>query len=82
MIWLKSNYRYEDGESIIRKVSSAADFVWSDNPLEILGSVTSIAFDDEASLPLRDSALTTEEVILSVIFFGHHTLHLLLCFNN
>ncbi|KAG5238985.1 FtsJ methyltransferase family protein [Salix suchowensis] len=28
---------YEDGESIIRKVSSAADFVWSDNPLEILG---------------------------------------------
>ncbi|KAB5541453.1 hypothetical protein DKX38_014427 [Salix brachista] len=53
---------YEDGESIIRKVSSAADFVWSDNPLEILGSVTSIAFDDEASLPLRDSALTTEEV--------------------
>ena len=69
MIWLKSNYRYEDGESIIRKVSSAADFVWSDNPLEILGSVTSIAFDEEASLPLRDSALTTEEVILSVIFF-------------
>ncbi|EEF49423.1 pre-rRNA 2'-O-ribose RNA methyltransferase [Ricinus communis] len=53
---------YEDGESIIRKVSSAADFVWSDTPLEILGSVTSIAFEDPASLPLRDHALTTEEV--------------------
>ncbi|KAJ6895029.1 AdoMet-dependent rRNA methyltransferase spb1 [Populus alba x Populus x berolinensis] len=53
---------YEDGESIVRKVSSAADFIWSDSPLEILGSVTSIAFDDEVSLPLRDHDLTTEEV--------------------
>lgn len=70
MIWLKSNYRYEDGEPIVRKVSSAADFIWSDSPLEILGSVTSIAFDDEVSLPLRDHDLTTEEVIFSVIFFA------------
>ncbi|KAF2317638.1 hypothetical protein GH714_033034 [Hevea brasiliensis] len=53
---------YEDGESIVRKVSSAADFVWSDTPLEILGSVTSISFEDPTSLPIRDHALTTEEV--------------------
>ncbi|KDP41776.1 hypothetical protein JCGZ_26794 [Jatropha curcas] len=53
---------YEDGESIVRKISSAADFVWSDTPLEILGSVTSIAFEDPASLTIRDHALTTEEV--------------------
>uniref|UniRef100_A0A2P2J8Y6 Putative rRNA methyltransferase n=1 Tax=Rhizophora mucronata TaxID=61149 RepID=A0A2P2J8Y6_RHIMU len=53
---------YEDGESIVRKVSSAADFIWSDAPLEILGSVTSITFDDPASVPIRDHALTTEEV--------------------
>ncbi|XP_050231903.1 uncharacterized protein LOC126680766 [Mercurialis annua] len=53
---------YEDGESIIRKVSSAADFVFSNTPLEILGSVTSISFEDPASLPLKDHALTTEEV--------------------
>ncbi|KAF5745723.1 putative ribosomal RNA methyltransferase [Tripterygium wilfordii] len=53
---------YEDGDTTLRKVSSAADFIWSDAPLEILGSVTSIAFTDEASLPIKDHALTTEEV--------------------
>ncbi|KAB1207299.1 AdoMet-dependent rRNA methyltransferase spb1 [Morella rubra] len=53
---------YEDGDTILRKVSSATDFIWSDAPLEILGSVTSIAFDDPASLPIKDHALTTEEV--------------------
>ncbi|XP_065865859.1 adoMet-dependent rRNA methyltransferase spb1 [Euphorbia lathyris] len=53
---------YEDGQSILRKVSSARDFVWSDTPLEILGSVTSITFEDLASLPIREHALTTKEV--------------------
>ncbi|PON44685.1 AdoMet-dependent rRNA methyltransferase, Spb [Parasponia andersonii] len=54
--------RYEDGDTTLRKVSTAADFIWSDAPLEILGSVTSISFNDEASLPIQDHDLTTEEV--------------------
>ncbi|GKV21140.1 hypothetical protein SLEP1_g31148 [Rubroshorea leprosula] len=53
---------YEDRATILRKVSSAADFIWSDSPLEILGSVTSITFDDAASLHTKDHSLTTEEV--------------------
>ncbi|XP_062025238.1 adoMet-dependent rRNA methyltransferase spb1 [Rosa rugosa] len=53
---------YEDGDTILRKVSSAADFIWSVDPLNILGSVTSITFDDVTSLPIKDHALTTEEV--------------------
>ncbi|KAM1760178.1 hypothetical protein ACFX14_003091 [Malus domestica] len=53
---------YEDGDTILRKVSSAAAFIWSDVPLDILGSTTSISFDDEASLPIKGHALTTEEV--------------------
>ncbi|KAI5660946.1 hypothetical protein M9H77_20269 [Catharanthus roseus] len=53
---------YEDGVSILRKVSSAADFVWSDAPLDILGSVTAISFEDPESLPLNDHSLTTEEI--------------------
>ncbi|KAM7514708.1 hypothetical protein LguiA_004291 [Lonicera macranthoides] len=53
---------YEDGDTILRKVCSAADFVWSDAPLDILGSVTSISFEDPACLPMKDHALTTEEV--------------------
>ncbi|KAF4391681.1 hypothetical protein CsatB_023113 [Cannabis sativa] len=53
---------YEDGDTTLRKVSTAADFIWSDIPLEILGSVTSISFKDEASLHIQGHALTTEEV--------------------
>ncbi|GLT30597.1 hypothetical protein SLA2020_053890 [Shorea laevis] len=53
---------YENGATILRKVSSAADFIWSDSSLEILVSVTSITFDDAASLPIKDHSLTTEEV--------------------
>ncbi|XP_062073902.1 adoMet-dependent rRNA methyltransferase spb1-like [Humulus lupulus] len=53
---------YEDGDTTLRKVSAAAEFIWSDAPLDILGSVTSICFDDPTSLPIKDHALTTEEV--------------------
>lgn len=53
---------YEDGATILRKVCSAADFVWSDTPLVILGSVTSISFEDTACSPIKDHTLTTEEV--------------------
>ncbi|EOA20147.1 hypothetical protein CARUB_v10000437mg [Capsella rubella] len=53
---------YEDGESILRKVASAADFIWSEKPLEILGTVTCISFDDQASLSLKENNFTTEEI--------------------
>ncbi|KAG2312133.1 hypothetical protein Bca52824_023690 [Brassica carinata] len=53
---------YEDGESVLRKVASAAEFIWSEKPIEILGSVTCISFDDQASLPLKEHDLTTEEI--------------------
>lgn len=53
---------YEDGATILRKVSSASDFVWSDAPLDILGSVTSISFDGPECSPIKEHTLTTEEV--------------------
>ncbi|KAH0712002.1 hypothetical protein KY285_007638 [Solanum tuberosum] len=53
---------YEDGATVLRKVCSVADFVWSDNPVQVLGSVTSMSFDDPACLAIRDHTLTTEEV--------------------
>ncbi|KAJ4873058.1 FtsJ-like methyltransferase family protein [Raphanus sativus] len=53
---------YQDGESILRKVASAADFIWSENPLEVLGTVTLISFDDEASLPIKEHELTSDEI--------------------
>jgi len=48
-------------------VSSAANFVWADAPLDILGSVTSISFTDPADLPIKDHDLTTEEVFFRYI---------------
>ncbi|XP_020217180.1 adoMet-dependent rRNA methyltransferase spb1 [Cajanus cajan] len=53
---------YEEGNTTLRKISTAANFIWSDSPLEILGSVTSITFTDPADLPIKDHELTTEEV--------------------
>ncbi|KAJ7971847.1 FtsJ-like methyltransferase family protein [Quillaja saponaria] len=53
---------YEDGDTTLRKASSVANFIWSDSPIDILGSVTSITFNDPADLPIKDHDLTTEEV--------------------
>ncbi|XP_022947772.1 adoMet-dependent rRNA methyltransferase spb1-like [Cucurbita moschata] len=53
---------YEDGDMTLRKESSASNFIWSDSPLEILGTVTTITFNDPACLPIKDHELTTEEV--------------------
>ncbi|KAF8106878.1 hypothetical protein N665_0130s0049 [Sinapis alba] len=60
----RNRYGYEDGESILRRVASAVDFIWSENPLEVLGTVTSISFDDEASLPLKEHELTSAEGLM------------------
>lgn len=64
MLLICSPFRYEDGDTILRKICSAADFVWSDAPLDLLGSVTSISFEDPSCLPMKDHALTTEEVCI------------------
>ncbi|KAG5575860.1 hypothetical protein H5410_055994 [Solanum commersonii] len=53
---------YEDGTTVLRKVCSVADFVWSDNPVQVLGTFSSMSFDDPACLAIRDHTLTTEEV--------------------
>lgn len=50
----------------MRRVASAADFIWSENPLDVLGTTTSISFDDQASLPLKEHDLTTEEVLFLI----------------
>ena len=55
--------RYEDGDMTLRKVSSASNYIWSDSPLEILGTVTCITFDDPPCLLIKNHDLTTEEVL-------------------
>ncbi|KAH0713918.1 hypothetical protein KY285_009087 [Solanum tuberosum] len=53
---------YEDGATVLRKVCSVAEFVWSDNPVQVLGTFSSMSFDDPACLAIRDHTLTKEEV--------------------
>ncbi|KAI3712203.1 hypothetical protein L1987_70754 [Smallanthus sonchifolius] len=53
---------YEDGDTTLRKTCSAPDFIWSSAPLDVLGTVTSITFKDDACLPIKNHPLTTEEV--------------------
>ncbi|CAA7397810.1 unnamed protein product [Spirodela intermedia] len=55
---------YEDGVSTLRKVGFASDFIWSETPLEFLGTVNVISFDDPACDSIKDNELTTEEVKL------------------
>ncbi|CAN0854086.1 AdoMet-dependent rRNA methyltransferase spb1 [Linum grandiflorum] len=45
-----------------RRSMTAAEFVWSLTPLDVLGSATSFTFDDPVSLRIKDHELTTEEV--------------------
>ncbi|CAN6446667.1 unnamed protein product [Victoria cruziana] len=53
---------YEDDNTTLRKVCLASDFIWSEAPLEVLGSVTSISFDDPACASIKDHDLTIEEI--------------------
>ncbi|KAJ0489815.1 putative 27S pre-rRNA (guanosine(2922)-2'-O)-methyltransferase [Helianthus annuus] len=53
---------YEDGVTLLRKTCSASEFIWSNAPLDVLGTVTSITFKDETSLPIKNHSLTTDEV--------------------
>ncbi|KAK9141762.1 hypothetical protein Syun_011162 [Stephania yunnanensis] len=59
---LNPHYRYEDGMAVLRKVCLASDFVSSEAPLDVLGTVTSISFEDPACLSIKEHELTTEEV--------------------
>uniref|UniRef100_A0A0E0L5V1 Putative rRNA methyltransferase n=1 Tax=Oryza punctata TaxID=4537 RepID=A0A0E0L5V1_ORYPU len=55
---------YEEGNTTLRKVGLASDFIWSEAqaPLEFLGSFNAISFDDPASLPIKNHELTTDEI--------------------
>ncbi|XP_078438883.1 ftsJ-like methyltransferase family protein [Wolffia australiana] len=55
---------YEDGVTTLRKVGLASDFIFSESPLEFLGTVNVISFDDPACDSIKDNELTTEEVKL------------------
>jgi AdoMet-dependent rRNA methyltransferase SPB1 len=56
------NSSYEEGNTTLRKEALATDFIWTDKPLELLGTITSIGFDDSGCAVIRDHELTTDEV--------------------
>ncbi|XP_020254079.1 adoMet-dependent rRNA methyltransferase spb1-like [Asparagus officinalis] len=54
--------RYEDGVTTLLKVGLVSYFIWSENPLNILGSVGQLSFEDPACSSIKDNELTTEEI--------------------
>lgn len=60
----RSREGYEEGVTVLEKVGLASDFIFSEaqTPLEFLGSVTKISFDDPASVPIKNHEITTEEI--------------------
>ncbi|KAM0885358.1 hypothetical protein ACQ4PT_030431 [Festuca glaucescens] len=60
----RSRDGYEEGVTVLGKVGLASDFIFSEaqTPLEFLGSVAKISFDDPASLPLKNHEITTDEI--------------------
>ncbi|PKA52535.1 AdoMet-dependent rRNA methyltransferase SPB1 [Apostasia shenzhenica] len=53
---------YEEGNTTLWKVGKVSDFVWSEAPLEFLGSVNALSFDDSASLNMKAHEITTDEI--------------------
>ncbi|PWZ17120.1 hypothetical protein Zm00014a_015892 [Zea mays] len=55
---------YEEGNTTLRKVGLASDFIWSDTqaPLEFLGSYNAISFDNPESLAIKNHELTTDDI--------------------
>ncbi|XP_010926065.1 uncharacterized protein [Elaeis guineensis] len=53
---------YEEGNTTLWKVGLASDFIWSEEPLEFLGSVNALSFDNPACLSIKDHELTTDEI--------------------
>ncbi|KAL6529231.1 hypothetical protein OROGR_014854 [Orobanche gracilis] len=71
---------YEDGDTTLRKLCSASDFIWSATPLDVLGTVASITFKDPESSAIKDHTLTTEEVKILYdvwVFWGSKILSIL-----
>lgn len=60
----RSREGYEEGVTVLEKVGLASEFIWSEaqTPLEFLGSVTEISFDDPASVPIKNHETTTDEI--------------------
>lgn len=55
---------YEDGTTILRKECLASDFIWAEKPLELLGLITSMSFNDPVCTLIKEHQLTTDEVKL------------------
>lgn len=53
---------YEEGNTTLRKECLASDFIWASKPLDLLGTITSISFNDPACTTIEDHQSTTEEV--------------------
>ena len=62
-IWINGkNASFEEGNTTLRKEALASDFIWTEKPLELLGTITSIGFNNSGCATIKDHELTTDEV--------------------
>lgn len=67
MVWFANvveSDRYEEGTTVLRKEVKASEFVWSEKPLDMLGTITSMSFEDPDCKVIIEHELTTDEVCL------------------
>lgn len=53
---------YEEGTTVLRKEVKASEFVWSEKPLDMLGTITSMSFKNPDCKIIKDHELTTDEI--------------------
>ncbi|KAK8941008.1 hypothetical protein KSP39_PZI010452 [Platanthera zijinensis] len=53
---------YEVGNTTLWKVGNVSDFIWSETPLEFLGLVNALSFENPTSLSVKEHEFTTDEV--------------------
>jgi len=66
--WRCLSARYTEGTTVLRNEVKASEFVWSEKPLEMLGSITSMSFTDPDCKVIKNHDLTTDEVYLTLLF--------------
>ena len=75
--WKKCSY--EEGNTTLRKEALASDFIWTEKPLELLGTITSIGFNDPGCATIKDHELTTDEVCSLLGFLLSFLPYTILC---
>eukprot|EP00850_Spirogloea_muscicola_P009888 SM000056S18006 [mRNA] locus=s56:624650:629433:+ [translate_table: standard] len=61
--WIHSMLRYEEGVSLVHTTATVTDFVASDKPVELLGTLSSLTFNGSHCKDIGELAATDKEIV-------------------